>query len=93
MSPDGLEARLCVRVTPRSRRDEVRLASDGTLLVRLKAPPVEGAANRALVALLADRLSVAKSDVAVLRGKGSRDKLVAVAGVGRAEALDRLRGL
>ena len=83
-------ARLSVRVTPRSSREEVALDADGVVHVRLKAPPVEGAANRALAELLARRLGVPKSDVAVQRGAGSRSKVIEVIGLSREEALRRL---
>jgi len=58
----------------------------GALKVRLSAPPVEGAANRALVKLLAKALGVARSRVEIVRGARSRNKLVRVAGL-RAEEL------
>jgi hypothetical protein len=68
----------------------VTIAADGVAHVRLKAAPVEGAANRALSELLARRLGVPKSDVSVVRGAGSRDKVVEVVGLPREEALRRL---
>ena len=54
---------------------------DGALLVRLAAPPVEGAANDALIALLADRLRVPRRAVQIVSGERARQKRVAVAGV------------
>lgn len=60
--------------------------------MRLTAPPVEGKANAALVALLAERLGVRKSDVAILRGQKGRDKLVEVAGLSEEEVARRLGG-
>ncbi|MGH2367303.1 MAG: DUF167 domain-containing protein, partial [Chloroflexota bacterium] len=53
---DGADVILAVYVTPRAGRSEVVGERDGALWVRLAAPPVEGAANRALVDLLAQRL-------------------------------------
>jgi len=81
--PGGV--RLAVRLTPRAGRD----ALDGTgvdaqgrpvLLVRLAAPPVEGAANEALEAFLADLLDLRKKDVTIRSGQTSRTKIVSLAG-------------
>jgi uncharacterized protein (TIGR00251 family) len=74
-----------VKVTPRASRDEVVGVEAGELKVRLAAPPVEGAANAALVDLLARRLGLAKSHVTLLGGQTSRHKIVAVVGRGAAE--------
>ena len=74
-----------VRVQPRAARDEIVGVRDGTLVVRLTAPPVEGRANQALCRLLARRLGVAPSRVAVVRGAKGRDKMVAVEGMTGAE--------
>ncbi len=71
-----------VRVAPRASRDALQGVHDGALKVALTAPPVEGAANAALVKLLAKRLGVAKRDVEILRGDAARDKLLRVRGVG-----------
>ena len=54
---------------------------EGALRVRLTAPPVEGAANDALVEMLARLLSVAKRDVRIVAGQTSRRKVVEVEGV------------
>lgn len=74
-----------MKVIPRASRDEVVGVEAGELKVRLAAPPVEGAANAALVNLLAHRLGLAKSQVTLLRGETSRHKIVAVVGRGAAE--------
>jgi uncharacterized protein (TIGR00251 family) len=58
--------------------------------VRLTAPPVEGAANEALVRFLADRLDVSRSALTLVAGKAGRSKTVEVAGVGPEEARRRL---
>src|SRR6476661_8163835 len=71
---------VAVRVTPRARRNELSFA-DGVLHVRLTAPPVEGAANAALIALLAERLGLPRRAITLLRGESSREKLVAIEGI------------
>jgi len=81
---------IAVKVVPRASRDELAGELDGALKVRLTAPPVDGAANRALIAFLAKHLGVAKSAVTVVAGQQSRGKRVAVAGLKPAELLRRL---
>ncbi|MDQ3034273.1 MAG: DUF167 family protein [Myxococcota bacterium] len=73
--------RFDVRVVPRASRDAIVGEHDGALKIALTAPPVEGEANAALIALLAKKLGVAKRDVSLLRGEASRAKRVEVRGV------------
>ena len=80
-----------VRVQPRASRTEIAGEYNGAIKVRLSAPPVDGAANDALVDLLADELSVSRRDVRIVSGASSRSKTVAVAGVDAA-AVERLLG-
>ena len=54
---------------------------DGHLLVRLKAKPIEGAANRALLRFLAEALEVPAAALEILRGEGQRNKTLRVRGV------------
>jgi hypothetical protein len=72
---------IAVRVQPRAGRDEIAGERDGAILVRLKAAPEGGRANRALVKLLARRLGVAQGAVEIVRGSAARDKLVRVSGL------------
>ena len=78
-------ARLRVRVTPRARQTGVTglTEADGkpALAIRLAAPPVDGAANQALVRFLADALGLPKSGVRIASGGSSRLKTVALAGI------------
>ena len=70
---------LAIRVTPRASRNEiVEVLSDGTVKIRLTAPPVEGKANAALIAYLAEVLDVAPNRIEIVAGETSRDKLVSV---------------
>lgn len=78
-----------VRVTPRASRDEIVGFRDRVLAVRVTAPPVEDAANRAVVKLIAGRLGIAPSRVTIVRGGRGRRKLLAIEGVERA-TLERL---
>lgn len=73
---DGL--RIAVHVQPNASASEVAGEVDGALKLRLKAPPIDGKANEALVKLLAGLLGVARRDVDVTHGLSSRQKLVQV---------------
>ena len=73
-----------VLVTPRASRERVGPVIDGRLKVAVTAPPVEGEANAAVVALLAKALGVPRSAVSVVRGDTGRRKTVRVAGVAAA---------
>jgi uncharacterized protein len=70
---------VAVHVTPRSRKDELTgISPDGTLRVRLTAPPVEGAANKALLELLARILGVRTASLEIIGGEKGKDKIVSV---------------
>ncbi|HEY8427830.1 MAG TPA: DUF167 family protein [Sandaracinaceae bacterium] len=81
--------RFGVRVSPRASRDAIAGVHDGALKVSLTAPPVEGAANAALIALLAKALDVPKRAVRITSGESSRIKRVEIEGVS-AEAVRAL---
>lgn len=72
---------LRVRVQPRASRDALSGEREGALVVRLHAPPVDGAANSALLRFLGRTLGVAPSSVAILRGQSGREKLLRVDGL------------
>ncbi len=81
---------LRVRVKPRASRDAIDGEQDGALVVRLKAPPVDGAANDALARFLGRALGVPQSAVRVVRGGSARQKLVAIDGLDAKAARERL---
>jgi len=81
---------LRVRVRPRASRDALAGEQQGALVVRLAAPPVDGAANQALARFLARVLGVAPSAVSIVTGEAARQKLVAVRGVSAVSARERL---
>ena len=77
--------RLAVRLTPRGGREAIdgwAVDGDGRsyLKVRVAAPPVEGAANAALIAFLAKTLGVSRSSLTLVSGAGARLKLIDIAG-------------
>jgi uncharacterized protein (TIGR00251 family) len=70
---------LAVRVTPRASRNEiVELLDDGTIKVRIAAPPSDNEANAALIDFLSEILGVPKSRLEIVAGESGRDKLISV---------------
>jgi uncharacterized protein (TIGR00251 family) len=70
-----------VRVVPRASKTEIVGEHDGALKVRIASPPVDGAANEALIKLLAKLLGVPKSYVEIISGETSKSKQVCIRGV------------
>ncbi len=89
--PGGAE--VSVRVIPRAGRDVVAGERDGALLVRLAAAPVDGAANDALVRILAETLGVPRRAVTLVSGERSRRKRVRIAGLTAGDAARRLSAI
>ena len=75
---DGNTLVLEVRLAPRAGANAIVGVRNGRLRIRVSAAPVDNAANRKMIALLADELGVAKSRVHLLAGAGKRDKRVAI---------------
>jgi hypothetical protein len=78
------QAEFDVRVIPRAPRSRVDGLRDAAILIRLAAPPVDGAANDALVAFLADALDIPRRSIQIVSGEKSRDKRVRVEGIDEA---------
>jgi uncharacterized protein (TIGR00251 family) len=81
-----------VQVIPRASRNEVEGITGNALKVRVTAPPVEGAANKALIELLAERLKIRKSQIEIVAGWTSRQKVISVVGLRPSEVEERLLG-
>ncbi len=90
---DRSPLRIPVRLTPRGGADRVDGVVEGVLRVRVAAPPADGAANRALLRLLADELGVPRGFVRLASGESSRVKVVEVDGLDRAAVARRWPGL
>ena len=89
----GLQfAVLDIRVVPRARRTAVDGMRDGAILIRLAAPPVDGAANDALIEFLAETLDLPRRNVTILAGEKSRNKRVQIAGATQDSIRSRLLG-
>lgn len=79
-----------VYVAPRSSFNKVVGLHNGAIKIALTAPPVDGAANKALVGFVAKVLEVPRGAVHIIAGEASRHKIVSVAGVGAQTALKKL---
>ena len=88
--PSSSGCRFAVHVQPRVARTEVVGEHGDALKVRISAPPVDGAANDALIRCLAAALGVPSSAVQVISGASGRRKVVEVAGVSPVQARARL---
>jgi hypothetical protein len=72
-------AAITVRVTPRASKNEIsEILDDGTVKIRLTTPPEESVSNQALMLFLADVLGVKTSQIEIVAGTNSKDKIVAV---------------
>lgn len=88
-----MSAILQVRVQPRASKNELVGWQAGALKVRLTAPPVEGAANAALIAFLAERLDVRRGEIRLVSGDTGRNKRLEFASLSPEELSARLAGL
>ncbi len=82
-------ATFSVRIQPRASKNEIVQMEGGGIKIRLTAPPVDGAANEALVKFLSAELGVAKSQIEIVSGHTSKTKIVRIAGVSQ-DAAERL---
>lgn len=90
LAPQGDGCVVTLLASPRSSANRLELTDDGVLRVRLTAPPVEGAANAALLKLLSGLLGVPRGKCTVIAGATHRRKRVAVSGLTIDAAADRL---
>lgn len=78
----GVEScEIAVRLIPRARVNEIAGERNGVLLARVTAPPVDGRANAALCRLIGKRAGVGVCSVSIVRGAGSREKVIRVEGI------------
>lgn len=89
---EGAPRHLVIRLQPRSRRNAVVGEREGAVLIALQAPPVDGAANAALLRFLADHLRLPLAAFTLVRGASSRLKWVAIDGLTVPEARRKLLG-
>jgi hypothetical protein len=90
VTPRGAGVRFALHVQPRAKKPGIDGTHGDALRVRVHAPPVEGAANEAVVAVLAAALGVPARAVHIAAGQSGRQKLVDVDGIDAATAMSRL---
>jgi uncharacterized protein (TIGR00251 family) len=71
---------LAIHVQPGAKRSEVVGLYGEQLKIKIAAPAIDGRANAALIEFIAERLDIARTSVKIVRGEGSRAKLVTIAG-------------
>jgi hypothetical protein len=86
--PDGVL--LAVKLQPRASKNEIGAPLGGELKIKVTAPPVDAAANQALIELLAEKLGCARGAVRIIRGHTSRHKTIWLAGLSAAEVRQKL---
>ncbi|MBL7048240.1 MAG: YggU family protein [Nitrospira sp.] len=89
ISRDSNVFTLKIRVEPRSSRTVIAGQYGDAIKVKLKAPPVEGQANKALIIFLAGELKTARKNVEIVSGQNSKNKIVKITGVDNIDVLTR----
>ena len=85
-------ATFSIRVQPRAKRNAIVGEMGDALKLALIAPPVEGKANAACIAFLADLLDVPRSSITIAAGETSRNKVIRVSGLTAVQVATRLGG-
>ncbi len=91
VQPDGVS--LAIKLQPRASANEIAGPLGNELRVKVTAPPVEAAANEALIRLLAETLDCPRSRVEILRGQTSRHKVIKLHGLSADAVLARLKSI
>jgi hypothetical protein len=81
---------LSIKLQPRASRNEISEPLGEELKIKVTAPPVDSAANEALIKLLAEKLGCSKSNVKLIRGQTARHKTLKIHGLTAAQVLERL---
>lgn len=89
-NPPPVCCRLEVKVIPGASRDEIAGTVGEAVKIKLRAPPVDGRANEALIEFLADKLDLPRRAISVERGETSRQKLLRIEGLALAATRARL---
>jgi uncharacterized protein (TIGR00251 family) len=88
----GSSTLLSIRVIPRARKCEIsELMEDGTIKVRLTAPPIDGKANLSLVEFLSEILEIPSSRIELISGARGRNKRVLIKGMDKKTTLSRIK--
>ena len=87
-------AAISVKVIPRAKKTALAgVMDDGTIKIRVAAPPVDGAANKALIEFLAEALAIPTAQVDIVAGESSERKLISLVGISPDKVDTILRGL
>jgi uncharacterized protein len=86
------ETTLKIRLTPRGSKNEILGWEGDTLRVKVTSPPVEGAANKACVEFIAERLGVKRNQVSIVSGDKSREKILRISGLSQDDVRFRIDG-
>ena len=89
MTISGSETKIPLRVHPNAVNNEVMGFAEGVLQVRVSAPPVKGKANKELIGFLSRILGVGRSQISIIRGHTSRNKVIVIGGLSREEIMGR----
>jgi len=73
-----MDQKISIKVQPRSSKESVEQLADGSYKVFTHSPPTDGEANKAVVEILAKHFKIAKSDVRIVSGLASRNKVVEI---------------
>jgi len=87
---DSPGIRVAIKVTPNAGSNEITGYKDEILQVKVAAAPEKGKANKALVDLLAEKLGVRKSSIAIIKGETSRKKVILFNGIRNEELIKKL---
>ena len=83
--------KISVRLQPKASREELRVWDEGGVLrVRVKEAPVDGAANAALVRLVAKHLGISRGAISIIHGATGRNKILKVEGLSASQVKNRL---
>lgn len=93
MKQQSKPARFEVHVQPNAKKNEIIKQQNGSLKIKITAPPQEGKANRELIALLAQKLKIKKSDIKLVRGETSKTKLIEISGMDKSQIINLLVGI
>ena len=83
---------LSVKVQPRASKNEIGDAQGAELKIKVTAPPVDAAANEALIELLAETLGCGRRRIEIVRGHKSRHKVLKLHGFGMEEVVEKIAG-
>jgi uncharacterized protein len=70
--------KLTVKIIPRSSRNQIIKNPDGTYKIKLTAAPVDGEANKKLIAFLSKEFNISKSKIVIIKGETSRNKIIGI---------------